>query len=342
MTTLLKNGQIYELRTPDKEDELEKNVISNASAIFGNNRHYIDTKRQIGDPSLKTNIIDGLLVDLSSKDPKLYIIENEISSHRAGDIAKQILEFAISFGVSLPKIRQITYQEITKHKEVEAACLEYVSANGYRGIDHLVAQMTLDNKEPFHPVVVIDELESLLIHALRMFEFKVDTVQLRQYINSNGDSIFEIESSFQDVQESLTEAPSTKPIDVSEFDTVIVPARIDGFEQTFLAKNEWYAIRIHSSMRDPNVLRYIAAYQVAPTSAITHYAEIDDIQPYEDSGKFRVIFKSPAQKIGPIKLDTDMSGQGIAPQGPRYTTFTRLKAAKTMSDLLRKNYQKTT
>jgi hypothetical protein len=71
-------------------------------------------------------------------------------------------------------------------------------------------------------------------------------------------------------------------------DTVVVPARKEGFEREFLGNHQWYAIRISPAMKDR--LQYIAAYQVAPVSAVTHIAEIERIEPYQDTGKFKVIF----------------------------------------------------
>ncbi|MCK9589133.1 MAG: hypothetical protein WC076_05235 [Terrimicrobiaceae bacterium] len=32
----------------------------------------------------------------------------------------------------------------------------------------------------------------------------------------------------------------------------------------------------------------------------THIAEIEEIRPYQDTGKYQVIFKGPARPIGPI------------------------------------------
>ena len=39
-------------------------------------------------------------------------------------------------------------------------------------------------------------------------------------------------------------------------------------------------------------IKYIAAYRTAPTSAITHYAPVERIEPYGDSGKYRLVFAS--------------------------------------------------
>ncbi len=35
-----------------------------------------------------------------------------------------------------------------------------------------------------------------------------------------------------------------------ELDTIVVPAREEGFKETFLGENCWYAIRMSSSMKD--------------------------------------------------------------------------------------------
>ena len=40
------------------------------------------------------------------------------------------------------------------------------------------------------------------------------------------------------------------------------------------------------------------SYQIKPISKITHIAEIDNIQPYENTGKFVVNFKEAASEIG--------------------------------------------
>ncbi len=62
-----------------------------------------------------------------------------------------------------------------------------------------------------------------------------------------------------------------------DIDTVVVPAREEGFHKVFLKENRWFAIRIHSNMR-PRI-KYIAAYQVAPQSAITYVAPVSSIEP---------------------------------------------------------------
>lgn len=126
-------------------------------------------------------------------------------------------------------------------------------------------------------------------------------------------------------------APATKDwrSNPDLWDTVIVPAKEDGFQETFIQDKEWYAIRIGGGMLER--LKYIAAYRVKPVMAITHYAEIDRIEPYGDTGKYIVYFKGAAQEIGPIKYADAPSG---TMQGPRYTNINQLKSAKTISELL--------
>ena len=67
---------------------------------------------------------------------------------------------------------------------------------------------------------------------------------------------------------------------------------------------------------------------------ITHYAPVDRIEPYGESGKYKLIFSEKAQTLGPIPYDEDAPTGAM--QGPRYTTFEKLKVAKKLSDLLGK------
>jgi hypothetical protein len=112
------------------------------------------------------------------------------------------------------------------------------------------------------------------------------------------------------------------------FDTIVVPAKEDGFKEVFLGKNCWYKIRISESMI--KWIKYIAAYQSAPISAITHYAEVLSIEKYKNTGKYILYFKESAKKINPLKLIPKPKGKVKALQSPRYTNIKKLLKAKNL------------
>lgn len=133
----------------------------------------------------------------------------------------------------------------------------------------------------------------------------------------------------------LTEA-SKKPAKVTEsdnlIDTMIVPAQSDGFEKVFLGENCWYAVRVSGGMLSK--IKFIAAYQTAPVSAITHYAPVDRIEPYGNEGKYKIVFSTPAQPIGPIPRGDVPKG---TLQGSIYRNLAQLKKATTIADLIVKS-----
>lgn len=112
-------------------------------------------------------------------------------------------------------------------------------------------------------------------------------------------------------------------------DVVIVPAKADGFQSAFIDSQAWWSIRIGAKNRQN--IKWIAAYQVSPIMAITHIAEIDQIVPYGDDGKYKLLFKGPAMELSnAIPYGNALSG---TMQGPRYCTKAALDKAKTISDL---------
>jgi hypothetical protein len=114
-------------------------------------------------------------------------------------------------------------------------------------------------------------------------------------------------------------------------DTVIVPAQEDGFKDVFLGEKSWYAIRIGGGKL--NEIKYIAAYQTSPISAITHYAEVESIEAYGDGGKYKLNFKSNAIEIKPVEFGKAKAG---SMQSPRYTDLETLLKAKTIKDIFGK------
>jgi hypothetical protein len=188
----------------------------------------------------------------------------------------------------------------------------------------------------FSALVIIDEIPENLESVLaRKFQFGVEVLELARYENANGEHAYRFEPFLADLdhpdQEELSPEISRprRASDLNEIDTVVVPAREEGFEDVFLRENRWYSVRIHGTMR-PQV-KYIAAYRVAPISAITHIAPVRNIEVWKDSDKFVLNFFEPAREIGPITLVK--GGNVKALQNLRYTNKEMLLKAKTLDDV---------
>jgi hypothetical protein len=151
-----------------------------------------------------------------------------------------------------------------------------------------------------------------------------------QYVDS-------YDQDYEDMLSQLYAELRFKGIDVSKLpeetatraDTVVVPALEEGFQRTFIGENRWYAIRMHEQRRAD--VKHIAVYQVAPISAITHFAPIKSIERWEGTQKFVVNFSEPAHPIGPIKYDP--KGEVKPLYNLRYTTLEKLKKAKTLDNV---------
>ena len=142
-----------------------------------------------------------------------------------------------------------------------------------------------------------------------------------------GVRVFEKPTAVASPGDSTTPAPLESREDAR--DTVIVPAQQDGFDEVFLGQHCWYAIRIGGGMLPK--IKYIAAYQSNPVSAITYYAKVDRIEPYGDEGKYKLIFAEPAKALPqPIPFADATTG---SMQGPRHTSLANLLSAKRISDL---------
>jgi hypothetical protein len=318
----------YQLEPFEKENDLEKAILEVQKALFGDTRIYLDIKKKIGTYGKKQNIPDGYLIDLSSKkEPKLYVVENELAIHDPlRHIAVQILEFSLSSETTPQRVKEIIKTALQTDAAALIKCQTYATENGFDNIDYLLE--TIIYKQSFNALVIIDEipddLETILVSR---FKFPVEIISLKRFRSDAGQIVYEFEPFLIDVP-TTSHANDTTALDPSDIDTIIVPAREDGFQETFIDENCWYAIRIHSSMIPK--IKYIAAYQVAPISAITHVATVHKIELYKETNKYILYFEGAAQKIKPIKLVS--KGKVKAPQAPRYTAHSKLLEAANLDE----------
>jgi hypothetical protein len=112
------------------------------------------------------------------------------------------------------------------------------------------------------------------------------------------------------------------------FDTIVLPARSEGFLEEFVGNNCWYAVRINA--KHIPKLKYVAAYQVAPIAAITHLAEIKEIVPYQDTGKYKINFVRKAEEITPIQR---LPNSEINMQSIRYALKESILKAKSLDEI---------
>lgn len=162
---------------------------------------------------------------------------------------------------------------------------------------------------------------SLLEDAIISYINEIDSV-LREDYDMNI---------FGDEQKNNQEPDLYRKENNEDFDTVVYPGYIDGFEQAFKGECRWYYVRIKKE-KIPKV-KYIAIYLGSPISAITHYAKVLN---YQESKRYpgRYFVNIDGNEIHklphPIQLG-DCSP--AATRAPKYTTLEQLKKATTFSDL---------
>lgn len=319
---------VYEDEPFDLEADLESAIEEVKGHLFGPERVYLEVKKKIGKKGKTQNIPDAYLIDLSStKEPKLYVVEVELAKHDPiKHIVVQIVQFSMSYEESPHTIKTVIKNALSHDKGGLARCTEFASDNGFENLDFLLESMIF-KEDSFNALVIIDEVPDELETALiKRFKFPIEIVALRRYANKKGKRLYEFSPFLADV--AAVGAGTAKRIDPSDIDTIVVPAREEGFKETFIGENCWYSIRIHSSMI-PRI-EYIAAYQVAPVSAITHFAPVTSIEQWKDTNKYKLNFAKPAKRIGPIRLVP--KGRVKAPQAPRYTSLDLLKKAQNLDE----------
>ncbi len=324
MEKIIVGGKVYDYYDFKLEDKFESKVVEYAKEIFGADTVYFDIKRRISNEKI-ISIPDGYLIDFTfEKTPKLYIIENELANHDVyKHIGEQILRFAVSYKGCGHKLKEILLKEIEADNSKKDFIQTKLKNSDYRNIDDFLEDIIF--KKEASCIVIIDKDSSDLQNVLGQLKMNTDIITFQAFKNGS-DFIYK----YSPFQEEIREIEELAPkVNINDLDTLVVPARDDGFNEVFLNQDCWYAIKISSSMLSK--IKYIASYQTAPVSAITYYAEVAKIEKYMDTNKYIVYFKNKAEKLKhPIELGKK---RGLAPQSPRYTNIKTLLSAKSIDDV---------
>jgi len=321
---LWNNKENYRLSAYQKESELEDTVNIVKDQLFGPNRIYLDDKKKIGSKGKTNNLPDGYLIDLvNPNDPKIFVVENDLASHQhLKHIAVQILEFSLSYESSKTKVKNVIKESLQKRKDDWSKCEKFAKKHGYENVDYLLESI-IQKKDSFNAMLIIDEVnEELETVLISKFNFPVEIITLRRFKSSSEGFLYEFEPFLYEADSKITK------VDISDIDTIVVPAREEGFKNEFLANSNWFAIRLNSSMIPK--IKYLATYQVAPISAITYIAEVKSIEQWKDTNKYILYFTEKPKKIKAVQLGKK---KGKAPQNSRYTSKERLLKAKTLDEV---------
>ena len=259
MSNIKINGKIYELSDYENEKEIEAALNNLSEDIFGKGRIFINVKKLIGKEN--KGIPDGYLLDLSLKKPELYFVEVELKEHHLiKHIAVQILNFKLAFDEDKERIKKILLQQIEKDQKMKEKCSNYASNNGYQNLHNLIDKAVIESE--FQAIIVIDESDpSVEKNLLNNFKFPTFILNLKKFESLDQNKIYQYdlfdEDQGTDVQ--TKDGEEIEAIDKSKFDTIIVPARKEGFERVFIGENRWWEIKFSKKIQPQ--IKYIAAYQ---------------------------------------------------------------------------------
>lgn len=235
--------------------------------------------------------------------PRIYVgegdgVRSRIDSHAKGkDFWHSAMVFvSTNMGLNKAHVQWLEYALLQQAKEVGACHLD----NGNEPVEPALTPSDRADTKRF----LAEILQILPLAGLRAFEKPKATIPVGEKGEGAG------------LQLSTA------------LDTVIVPAQKEGFEKVFLGEHRWRAVRISGGMLPK--IKWIAAYQTQPVSAITHIAKVAHIEPYGDSGKYQLVFDGKAEPIKAIPFGDAPTG---SMQGLRYTTKEKLLKASKLSDL---------
>lgn len=313
---IIQNNSVFYEYEYSLEEQLERDVVKNADTVFGERCVYFDMKMKIGN-----TIPDGYLIYITEDgDAYLYFVEIELAAHDVhSHVVSQLSKFIVSYKNNKEKLLQILLNAINEDKLHRIKKL--IADTSFSDEKELLRALI---NEEIGILVIVDREEKRLRDAIDTLKCHYEIGEFKKYVCGNKVQYyttldFDIEEGVEDFRETFDDIEE-------DYDTIIVSADIEGFEDTFLGENCWYTVkmaeyRIHD-------IKYIAAYIIRPYYHITHYAKVENIVPYEDG--YKILFKGK-----PIKISEIPRGEDTWVMRPRirYTTYENFLNANTVTDM---------
>jgi hypothetical protein len=326
MPKILFNSRLHELVDFVNEEELERTVVDLNDAIFGDKTVYFDVKRKVKSKKGQLGAIpDGYIISLVGNSLKLFIVENEISEHDELAIGQQIMKYQATFKEGQYKTKRVLQQEAKSNESVRKALETLVKETSFPNASELLDEVVFRQQPGY--VVVIDAASERLREVLKTLKSPPEVIEISKYVLGNQTMYYVSDFEFARLGESTSKKVKT----LGEVDTVVCPARPSGFKKVFMAQNRWYAIRMSSAMIPQ--IKYIAMYEIKPYSGIRWIGYVQDIRPFEDTGKYDIILRDKERLANPLRLTPEEGKRGVAPRAPRYTKMELIKKAKKLSDI---------
>jgi restriction system protein len=204
----------------------------------------------------------------------------------------------------------------------EHACL--VALSGFS--NQAIEEASLQGRAPVK-LIDGDELAAIILK-----HFESIGEEYRELFPIRRKKELEIEEQFEFIDQNAGHAVpvhDTAAGSHDDVDTLVCSAKEDGFKSAFLGMGSWWAVRISPKMI-PHI-KYLAMYQVAPISGITYYGEVAAIEPFEDTGKYKIVLKGKPKRLEhTVPLGKNRI---LKPQGAKYAKLEVILGAKTIDDV---------
>lgn len=194
-------------------------------------------------------------------------------------------------------------------------------------IERRIRKPAEEEKKQVGLTIKVSDLEKLALLSTAMTKYTGESVTRNQLIYDA------IEGYIAEATEFLRQEgiPLDDSLLQAEYDTVVFPAREEGFREVFLGEGQWRYVRV-GSHRIPHI-KYIAIYVGAPVSAVTHYAKVAENGFVFDAAEEKYVVHLAGD---PVPLDAPIPLGAISPaavRSPRYTTLNKLLHAEKYADL---------